>query len=59
MQAAVVTKPPLGIIKPTGTEKIFVGIDLHKKFLQVAAVDEQLSEMYPKSEIRWAVWAGV
>ena len=38
MQATVVTKPPPGIIKPTGTEKIFVGIDLHKRFLQVAAV---------------------
>ena len=33
MQAAVVTKPTPGFIKSKGTEKIFVRIDLHKKFL--------------------------
>ena len=41
-QATAATKPSIASIKKTREEpKIFFGLDLHKKFLQVVAVDQE------------------
>ena len=40
-QATTVTKPSAKIKKTREEQKVFFGLDLHKKFLQVAAVDQE------------------
>ena len=40
-QATTITKPSAKIKKTREEQKMFFGLDLHKKFLQVAAVDRE------------------